>query len=238
MAQNNNNKGFKILLVEDDPNFGSILNDFLRMYDHDVDLAVNGKLGLEKFREKEYDLALLDVMMPEMDGFALAEKIRAEKHDFPFLFLTAKSLKDDVMRGFSLGADDYIIKPFDSEILIMKINAVMNRRISSPVPETEYQIGRALFKPKYRSLLLPNGEEKVLSPKEGELLTLLCMYKNDILKRSEALRRIWKEDSYFTGRSMDVYIAKLRKYFKDESAVEILNIHSEGFRLIDRTDTP
>ncbi len=231
-----NATGYKILLVEDDPNFGSILTDYLRMNNHDVSLATDGKEGLSMFRKGHYDMAILDVMMPEMDGFTLAENLRNSNRYFPFLFLTAKSLKEDMVKGFAMGADDYIIKPFDSEVLLMKIQAIMNRKFVAPKIEQNYSIGVSTYQPKLRNLIDPKGKSFVLSPKEGELLTLLCMYKNDLLKRSEALKRIWKEDNYFTGRSMDVYIAKLRKYFKDDPNVEIVNIHSEGFRLIDRSE--
>ena len=231
----NDNQGYRLLLVEDDPNFGSILTDYLRMHEHDVTLATDGKAGLDSWKKGKFDMAILDVMMPEMDGFTLAEEIRKKDEGFPFLFLTAKGLKEDIMKGFSLGADDYIVKPFDSEVLLMKIQAVMNRMGHSRQHEDEYSIGQFKFQPKLRILQHPTEEERVLSPKEGELLAMLCMYKNDLLKRSDALRRIWKDDNYFTGRSMDVYIAKLRKYLKADADVEIVNVHSEGFRLIDRS---
>ena len=228
-------KGYKLLLVEDDPNFGSILTDYLRMHDHTVHLANNGKDGLELWKASQYDMAILDVMMPEMDGFTLAGHIKELDPTFPFLFLTAKGLKEDILRGFELGADDYIIKPFDSEVLLMKIQAVMNRMGHQQAVAEEYSIGQFIFQPKLRILRSPSGDERVLSPKEGELLTMLAMFKNDLLKRSEALKRIAKDDNYFTGRSMDVYIAKLRKYLREDTDVEIINVHSEGFRLIDRS---
>jgi DNA-binding response OmpR family regulator len=231
------NRGYKLLLVEDDPNFGSILTDYLRMHDHNVTLATDGAKGLQMWKKENFDMAILDVMMPEMDGFTLAEHIREEDSQFPFLFLTAKGLKDDILKGFSLGADDYIVKPFDSEVLLMKIQAVMNRLGSHQAVQDEYTVGQFLFQPKLRILQGPGGSERVLSPKEGELLTMLLMYKNDLLKRSDALKRIWKDDNYFTGRSMDVYIAKLRKYLREDSDIEIVNVHSEGFRLIDRSDS-
>lgn len=229
------NKGYKLLLVEDDPNFGSILMDYLRMHDHQVTLATDGKEGLRMWKKESYDMAIFDVMMPEMDGFTLAKHIKELDPQFPFLFLTAKGLKEDILEGFSIGADDYIVKPFDSEVLLMKIQAVMNRLGSHQTIEDEYNVGQFSFQPKLRILKGPGLDDKVLSPKEGELLTMLCLYKNDLLRRSEALKRIWKDDNYFTGRSMDVYIAKLRKYLKTDKDVEIVNVHSEGFRLIDRS---
>ena len=225
-------EAYRLLLVEDDPNFGNVLSDYLRLHGHQVELARNGREGIETWTADSFDLALLDVMMPEMDGFTLAKKIREKDERFPFLFLTAKGLKEDVLQGFAAGADDYIVKPFDSEVLLMKIQSVMNRvNMDMPV-EAEYRFGKFTYRPELRVLLI-GGQERLLSPKEGDLLTMLCQHKNGLMKRSLALRKIWKEDSYFTGRSMDVYIAKLRKYLKEDKAVQIVNVHSEGFRLMD-----
>jgi len=225
-------EAYRLLLVEDDPNFGNVLSDYLRLHGHEVELARNGREGLAVWTSGFFDLALLDVMMPEMDGFTLAKKIREQDERFPFLFLTAKGLKEDVLQGFAVGADDYIVKPFDSEVLLMKIHSVMNRVTMDMPIEAEYHFGKFTYRPDLRTLSL-GDREWMLSPKEGDLLAMLCQHKNGLLKRSLALRKIWKEDSYFTGRSMDVYIAKLRKYLKEDQAVQIVNVHSEGFRLMD-----
>lgn len=224
----------KILLVEDDPNFGSVLKDYLELHDFEVRLAHDGEAGWKSFSQWSPDLAILDVMMPKLDGFSLAERIRAKEKDQPLIFLTAKSLKEDVLKGYKLGADDYLTKPFDSEVLLYKIRAVIarnERAQEQPEEQDVYQIGDYVFEPKLRNL--SRGKHAVrLSPKEAELLKLLCVYTNDLMPRKLALLKIWKEENYFTGRSMDVYIAKLRKYLAEDPRVEIVNIHSEGFRLV------
>jgi two-component system OmpR family response regulator len=225
-------EAYRLLLVEDDSNFGKVLSNYLRLHGHSVELTRNGREGLETWTAGSFDLALLDVMMPEIDGFTLARKIREKDERFPFLFLTAKGLKEDVLEGYSAGADDYLVKPFDSEVLLMKIQSVMNRVTMDMPVEAEYRFGKFTYRPELRVLSL-REREWMLSPKEGDLLTMLCQHKNGLLKRSLALQKIWNEDSYFTGRSMDVYIAKLRKYLKEDKAVQIVNVHSEGFRLID-----
>ncbi len=227
-------KSAKLLIVEDDPNFGSVLADYLALHHFEVELATDGKEGWEVFRKGHFDLALLDVMMPEIDGFGLARWIKEKEPDFPIVFLTAKGLKEDVLEGYRIGADDYLVKPFDSEVLLHKIKALLQRTQKTEEWPTEFVFGRFRYNPKLRILNGPGGEHQ-LSPKEGELLALLSSNMGDLVRRSEALRRIWKEDNYFTGRSMDVYVAKLRKYLKEDPNIEIANVHSEGFRLIART---
>ena len=204
------------------------LNDFV------VELARDGILGLAAFRREKFDICLLDVMMPNMDGFTLAEEIRDVDPDIPLFFLSAKSMKEDILNGYKLGADDYITKPFDSEILLEKIKAVLKRNQEmqdKQHSEVEFDIGSYHFNSKLRTLE-HDGNSQTLSPKENELLQMLCEYKNDLLPREAALKRIWGSDTYFNGRSMDVYIAKLRKYLKADTAVEIVNIHGNGFRLV------
>jgi len=225
----------KILLVEDDPNFGAILKDYLAMNDFEVTLAKNGMEGFEKFKKDNFDLCILDVMMPYKDGFTLAREIRDKNKEVPIVFLTAKTMKEDVLKGYKVGADDYLNKPFDSEVLLMKIRAIMQRKISevkSDNTKFEFQIGSFHLNSKLRFLTFANDEPIKLSPKENELLKMLALYENDLMPREVALTKIWRDDNYFTSRSMDVYIAKLRKYLKADENVEILNIHGEGFRLV------
>jgi two-component system, OmpR family, response regulator len=227
----------KILLVEDDTNFGKVLKNYLELNDFVVELARDGILGLAAFKREKYDLCMLDVMMPNMDGFTLGEEIRNIDQEVPLFFLTAKNMKDDVLTGYKLGADDYILKPFDSEVLLHKIKAILKRNhdYSEKNPEVfMYNVGKTEFNSKLRELHI-GGSMHVLSPKEGELLRMLCEYKNDLLPRDLALKRIWGSDTYFNGRSMDVYIAKLRKYLKEDPSLEINNIHGNGFRLIEHS---
>lgn len=228
----------KILLVEDDPNFGTVLGDYLRMHNYDVVHAIDGSVGMHKFKREPYDLIILDVMMPQKDGFTLAAEIKEINYrQTPFIFLTAKGMKDDMLEGYRLGADDFITKPFDSEVLLYKIKAILQRTSNGEnEPPEEYAVGALTYHPAVRELE-KSGKTIKLSPKEGQLLELLCQAKNELLPRSKALTLIWKDDNYFTSRSMDVYIAKLRKHFKDDPNIEILNVHGEGFRLIDRTAT-
>ena len=225
----------KILLVEDDPNFGIVLKDYLSMNDFDVVLAKNGMEGFEKFKKDNYDLCILDVMMPYKDGFTLAKEIREKNEQVPIIFLTAKTMKEDVLKGYKAGADDYLNKPFDSEVLLLKIKAIMQRKASDSVADSkqyEFQIGKFHLNSKLRFLTYSDNEPIKLSPKENELLRLLALHENDLMPRELALTKIWRDDNYFTSRSMDVYIAKLRKYLKLDEDVEILNIHGEGFRLV------
>lgn len=224
----------KILLVEDDPCFGSVLKSYLELSDYDVTLCVNGNEGLETFRKNKYDICLLDVMMPEMDGFTLGRKIREIAPGTPFVYITAKSLKEDMKLGYETGADDYIIKPFDSELLILKIKAILSRceTETEEVTTKFIQIGQYLFNTELRTITKDNEEIIKLTPKEGHLLELLYKYRDHLLFRDKALTEIWGTNDYFTARSMDVYITKLRKYFKDDPHIRIDNIHGSGFRLI------
>ncbi|PKQ60666.1 response regulator transcription factor [Labilibaculum manganireducens] len=228
----------RILLVEDEPNFGAVMKNYLEISDFDVVLCKNGKEGLESFENSKYDLCILDVMMPEMDGFTLSKRIKLINPDIPLIFLTAKALKEDIIQGYRLGADDYITKPFDSELLIYKIKAILSRNngISKAPTIKQYSIGKFIFDPVLRTLTLNNQQEK-LSPKESELLSLLCANMNQILPRENALRTIWGDDNFYTTRSMDVYITKLRKYLKPDSNLSIENIHGSGFRLL-QINTP
>lgn len=223
----------QILLCEDDTNLGMVLKNYLELNDYDVTLERDGKLGLAAFQREKFDLCLLDVMMPNMDGFTLAEEIRDVNPDVPLFFLSAKTMKDDIIQGYKLGADDYITKPFDSEVLLHKIKAILkrNEELHREEVNAEYDLGRYHFNPRLRELII-DGKTQTLSPKENELLKMLSEYKNDLLSREIALKKIWGSDTYFNGRSMDVYIAKLRKYLKEDPAIEIVNIHGNGFRLV------
>ncbi len=225
----------KILLVEDDQNFGAILKDYLMLNDFEVILAKNGMEGFEKFKKDTYDLCILDVMMPYKDGYTLAKEIREKNKDVPIIFLTAKSMKEDVLKGYKVGADDYLNKPFDSEVLLMKIKAIIQRKSSdtkTDVTKFEFNFGNFHLNSKLRFLTFKKEDPIKLSPKENDLLKMLVMHENDLMPRELALTKIWRDDNYFTSRSMDVYIAKLRKYLKPDENVEILNIHGEGFRLV------
>ncbi len=225
----------KILLVEDDPNFGTVLKDYLALNDYDVTHAIDGLDGLISFKNDDFDICILDVMMPKKDGFTLAKDIRSVNADIPIIFLTAKSMKEDVLRGYQVGADDYLNKPFDSEVLLYKIKAIIQRKeidTATDDNQFEFEIGRFHLNSKLRQLSFDGGEPRKLSPKENKLLKLLALYINDLLPRELALTKIWRDDNYFTSRSMDVYIAKLRKYLKPDENVEIINIHGEGFRLV------
>ncbi|MGB4845445.1 MAG: response regulator transcription factor [Ferruginibacter sp.] len=223
----------QILLCEDDTNLGMVLKNYLELNDYDVTLERDGKLGLAAFQREKFDLCLLDVMMPNMDGFTLAEEIRDVNPDVPLFFLSAKTMKDDIIQGYKLGADDYITKPFDSEVLLHKIKAILkrNEELHREEVNAEYDLGNYHFNPRLRELTV-DGKTQTLSPKENELLKMLSEYKNDLLSREIALKKIWGSDTYFNGRSMDVYIAKLRKYLKEDSNLEIVNIHGNGFRLV------
>lgn len=225
----------KVLLVEDDQNFGSILRDFLEINDYDVTLARNGVEGGEKFNKESFDICLLDVMMPYKDGFTLAKEIRKTDTEVPIIFLTAKSMKDDVVKGYNIGADDYLTKPFDSDVLLLKMKAMFQRMEQQVVNLDKanhlFTIGKFSFNAKLRELSFENNQPVKLSPKEGALLQLLALHQNDLMPRELALKKIWKDDTYFTSRSMDVYIAKLRKHLKVDSNIEISNIHGEGFRM-------
>lgn len=227
----------RILLVEDDPNFGTVLKDYLSLNDYKVTLAKDGLEGLIMFKNDDYDLCILDVMMPRKDGFSLAKDIRANNTEIPIIFLTAKTMKEDVLKGYQVGADDYLNKPFDSEVLLYKIKAILQRKEKDQNIEEdifEFKIGKFEFNSKLRHLSFDGNEPQKLSPKESKLLKMLALHKNDLMPRELALTKIWRDDNYFTSRSMDVYIAKLRKYIRYDENVEILNIHGEGFRLIEK----
>ena len=229
------NQNKKILIVEDDPNFGKILKEYLTLNDYDIVLAKNGIEGFEKFNKSDFDLCILDIMMPYKDGFTLAKEIREKNDEVPIFFLTAKHLKEDVLKGFKIGGDDYMTKPFDSEVLLAKIKATLNRNKKSFIPDNdifEFDFSDFNFNSKLRILTYKDGEDIKLSPKENQLLRLLVLHINDLLPREKALNKIWRDDNYFTSRSMDVYIAKLRKYLVRDKKVQILNIHGEGFRLV------
>lgn len=224
----------KILLVEDDKNFGDVLCSYLEMNDFEVVLAVDGELGLAAFHKDTYDLCIFDVMMPKKDGITLAKEVRQKDQNVPIIFLTAKTMKDDILKGFQAGADDYISKPFVPKELLYRIQAVLKR---SQKPEhknnevKEFNIGKYHFNFPLRILTFDGTDKDKLSPKESELLRMFCLYVNDILPRSVALKEIWGEDNYFTARSMDVFVTKLRKYLKKDDNIEIVNIHGNGFQL-------
>jgi DNA-binding response OmpR family regulator len=225
----------KILLVEDDKNFGDVLRSYLEMNDYDVTLEMDGEAGLNRFQKDTFDLCIFDVMMPKKDGITLAKDVRELDQAVPIIFLTAKTMKDDIIKGFQAGADDYIPKPFAPEELLYRIQAILKR---SQKPERkkqeakEFNIGKYHFNYPLRILTYDNNDNKdKLSPKESELLRMFCLYMNDILPRSIALKEIWGEDNYFTARSMDVFVTKLRKYLKQDDKIEIINIHGNGFQL-------
>ncbi|MGE0560214.1 MAG: response regulator transcription factor [Flavobacteriales bacterium] len=221
---------YTILLVEDEENFGLVLKNYLELSNYIVTLCKNGKLGLNAFKKDQFDLCVFDVMMPEMDGFTLAEEIRKINSQTPIIFLTAKTQKHDVVKGYQLGADEYITKPFDTDVLLLKINAIIQRSTGLKDQSKEFVLGLYEFNANTRELISRYGVQK-LSPKEAKLLELLCQNKNEVVPRELALNKIWNDNSYFATRSMDVFIAKLRKYLKQDSSIEIINVHGNGFRL-------
>lgn len=223
----------KILLVEDEENFGSLLKNYLELSQYDVSWSKNGAEAYSNFMQNEYDLCILDVMMPHMDGFTLGEKIK-QKKDTPFFYLTAKNQKEDLIKGYQVGADDYLTKPFDTEVLLLKIKAILNRTSDlHEVPEQKasYFFGDYQFEPNTRILKHKNGDQK-LSPKEAMLLDLLCRYQDKIMPRDVALDTIWNQNDYFTKRSMDVYIGKLRKFLAADERIKIETFHQMGFQLM------
>ena len=222
----------RILLAEDDENLGLLLKEYLQAKGYETALFTDGDHAYKGFVNDHFDLCLLDIMMPVKDGFTLAKEIRELNSDIPIVFLTAKSMKEDVIEGFRTGADDYITKPFSMEELLFRIEAILRRTKSAgPENKEELQIGKYIFDTKKQELRLGDKVQK-LTTKESELLRLLYNHKNQILERNFALRTIWMDDNYFNARSMDVYITKLRKYLKDDPAVEIINIHGKGYRLV------
>lgn len=240
-AQAENQESSKILLVEDDRNFGDVLRSYLEMHGYEVDLAADGIEGFEKYRQGRYDLCILDVMMPRKDGFTLARDIRSNNAEVPIIFLTAKTLKEDVLEGFRIGADDYVTKPFNSEELLFRVQAILKRSVRREEEEeepAEVAIGKFYFNFPLRVLYLRDGgeisEKTKLSPKEALLLRMFSQHRNKVLQRSDALKKIWGEDNYFTARSMDVFVTKLRKILAGDDNIEIVNIHGNGFRMIIR----
>ncbi|MFY9309634.1 MAG: response regulator transcription factor [Bacteroidia bacterium] len=224
----------KVLLVEDDPNLGSLLKEYLEAKGFSTVLATNGKQGYDVFSKDKFNICILDVMMPIKDGFTLAKEIRAIDANVPVVFLTAKSMKEDTIEGFNAGADDYITKPFSMEELLVRIKAILRRTDNKPSlqsEQSEFKIGNYKFDYKHQTLEIKGTQQK-LTTKEADLLKLLCLNANDILDRNFALKSIWHDDNYFSGRSMDVYIAKLRKYLKEDSSVELINVHGKGFKLL------
>jgi DNA-binding response OmpR family regulator len=221
-----------ILLAEDDPNLGTLLSEYLRAKGHEVSLAVNGQIAFEAFCKNRFDFVILDVMMPVKDGFTLAREIRKIDKKIPVLFLTAKSMKEDTLEGFNAGGDDYMTKPFSMEELLARMNAIL-RRIHGDQTDKPlvHQIGKFTYDTIRQELKLGEQTQK-LTTKENELLKLLAANINSVVERNFALTAVWGDDSYFNGRSMDVYITKLRKYLAADESIEIVNVHGKGFRLI------
>ena len=224
-------KTVRIFLVEDDLSFGSVLKSYLELNDYSVDWVDDGKYALEHFRKGVFDICILDVMLPHVDGFTIANEIRQINNTVPIVFLTAKKLKEDVLKGYGVGGDDYITKPFDTDILLCKIKAIISRRDLHDGSKDLYEIGKFVFNSKLRTLTIGEIEHK-LSPKEGQLLELLAINPNALISREMALKKIWGSDDYFTARSMDVYVTKLRKYLADDPSLVIKNIHGAGFQLM------
>jgi two-component system, OmpR family, response regulator len=223
----------RILLAEDDSNLGILLKNYLTAKNYDTALYVNGIQALDAFRNKSFDLCILDIMMSEMDGLALAREIRFASPEMPVIFLTAKNQQDDILEGFRSGADDYITKPFSMEELILRIEAILRRTtvVSVTKKEDSYAIGQYNFEP-LKQIMRYKDQQIKLTTKESELLELLCRNENVILERNFALKTIWIDDNYFNARSMDVYISRLRKYLSKDPSVKIVNVHGRGYKLI------
>lgn len=226
----------KILLAEDDPNLGSIIREYFEAKGFQTQLCSNGEEALKHFSREKWNICIFDVMMPQMDGFTLAKEIRKLNNDTPIVFLTARSMKEDTIEGFKSGADDYITKPFSMEELLLRIKAILKRTEKSTEEEQiqEFTIGNYQFKPMLQLLTLGDQVQKLTS-RESDLLRLLCLHMNNTLERNFALRAIWSDDNYFNARSMDVYIARLRKYLTGDDNIEILNVHGKGFKLLDKS---
>lgn len=222
----------RVLLVEDDTNLGFVVKDSLSKAGFQVSLAVDGEQGLQIFQESSFDICVLDVMLPQKDGITLAQDIRASNTTVPIIFLTAKSMIEDKVKGFDAGGDDYLTKPFEMRELEMRINAILKRSAAAPHGDRDqFNIGNYVFDS--TNLTLTLGEEvQSLTKKEGSILKLLCMHRNELLKREQLLKAVWGKDDYFSGRSMDVFISKLRKYLKGDPDVEIANLHGVGFKLL------
>ena len=224
-------KEYKILLTEDDENLGMLLREYLVAKGYETDLLPDGEAGYDAFMSKKYDVCIFDVMMPKKDGFTLAKEIRMVNTEVPIIFLTAKSMKEDIFQGFKIGADDYLTKPFSMEELLFRIEAILRRTKGTLASQDVFQIGKFRFDTQKQQLI--DGEKVVkLTTKESELLKLLCNNANKVLERNFALKTIWVDDNYFNARSMDVYITKLRKHLRDDSSVEILNVHGKGYKLV------
>ena len=222
----------RIFLCEDDENLGMLLKEYLQVKEYAVDLFPDGEAGAKNFPKEKYDLCILDVMMPKKDGFTLAREIRTINPEIPIIFLTAKTMKEDILEGFKLGADDYILKPFSMEELLMRVEAILRRVwAKKPVKESIYVVGKYTFDPQ-KQLLTSGNDQLKLTTKESDLLNLLCENVNQVLERNYALKKIWGVVDYFNARSMDVYITKLRKLLKNEKDIEIMNIHGKGYKLI------
>lgn len=221
-----------ILLCEDEESLGMLVREYLQAKGYDAELYLDGEAGYKAFVKGEYDMCLLDVMMPKMDGFTLARELRMINAEVPIMFLTAKNLKDDILEGFKLGADDYLTKPFSMDELVYRMEAILRRvKARNNQMAVRYQLGRFVFDTQ-RQLLTIGEKSTKLTTKESELLTMLCTHMNDVLERDLALKTIWIDDNYFNARSMDVYITKLRKHLKDDPNVEINNVHGKGYRLV------
>lgn len=222
----------RILLCEDDENLGMLLREYLQAKGYSAELCPDGEAGYKAFLKSKFDLCVLDVMMPKKDGFTLAQEIRSANSEIPIIFLTAKTLKEDILEGFKIGADDYITKPFSMEELTFRIEAILRRvRGKRNKESSSYKLGRFIFDTQKQTLTIDSQVTK-LTTKESELLSLLCAHSNEILQRDFALKTIWIDDNYFNARSMDVYITKLRKHLKADESIEIINIHGKGYKLI------
>jgi two-component system OmpR family response regulator len=225
-------ESLKVLLCEDDENLGMLLREYLQAKGYSTVLCPDGEAGFREFMKTKFDICVLDVMMPKKDGFTLSQEIRQANSDIPVIFLTAKTLKDDVLEGFKMGADDYITKPFSMEELVLRMEAILRRVRGKKTKEsTMYKIGNFTFDTQKQLLTIGEKQTK-LTTKENELLSLLCSHANEILQRDFALKTIWIDDNYFNARSMDVYITKLRKHLKADPQIEIINIHGKGYKLI------
>ncbi|PKP22719.1 MAG: DNA-binding response regulator [Bacteroidetes bacterium HGW-Bacteroidetes-21] len=221
-----------VLLVEDDFNFGTVLASYLELNNYNVTHCTSGTTGLSAIKTKNFDLCIFDIMLPGMDGFTLASEMKQFKNEVPFVFLTAKTLKEDMIKGYQLGADDYITKPFDTELLLLKIKAVLQRSKKNKATEPDEFVFRNFhFRHSHRTL--QHGETHIkLSPREADLLKQLCLHQNDLLNKDKALKIIWGDNSYFNARSMDVYITKLRKYLSVDKGIEIVSVHGSGYRFV------
>lgn len=225
----------KLLLVEDDLNFGAVLKSYLELNDFELDWVSDGKEAFAQFESQNYHLVLLDVMLPHVDGFSIARQIKDSGSIVPILFITAKTLRQDIVEGYKAGADDYITKPFDTEILLYKIKAVITRSSSNDMIVTHEKYELGIFEFEYKTRLLQNnktGNSQLLSPKESDLLKMLIERKGEVLLKTQALNQIWGDVNYFTTRSMDVYITKLRKYLSEDESIKILTLHGAGYRLL------